>query len=167
MNKQACVAAILLAWSCFSSAQFIADDPDWKETDAGPAPAFDLKRLVPFEISARSELKWGLDPATIVIDKKDGVVRYVVVAQSSSGTVNAFYEGIRCSKGQHKLYARHNPSAGWITVQNSDWTSLFQATITRHSLALAKQGICDGAAPASSIQEILRRLKSGGAETGR
>ena len=36
------------------------------------------------------------------------MVRYVVVATSDSGAVNAIYEGIRCDTGRFKVYARHN-----------------------------------------------------------
>lgn len=164
MNKKIWATVACLAGCAIASAQFIADDPDWKETEVPPPPAFDLKRLVQVDVSVRSQLKWGVDPATIVINNKDGVVRYVVVAQSESGVVNAMYEGIRCNKAQHRLYARHNPGSGWVTTTSTDWKDLRGAASSGHPAAVAKQGLCDGAAPPSSVQEAVRRLRAGGQE---
>lgn len=162
MNKKIWATVACLAGCAIASAQFIADDPDWKETEVPPPPAFDLKRLVQVDVSVRSQLKWGVDPATIVINNKDGVVRYVVVAQSESGVVNAMYEGIRCNKAQHRLYARHNPGSGWVKSSNSDWVALRGAASSGHPEALARQGICEGAAPARSAQAAIRQLRLGG-----
>jgi CNP1-like family len=165
MIKRLLTAALLLACCGMAAAQFIADDPDWKETEVPPPPAFDLKRLVMADISVQSQLKWGVDPATVKITP-DGIIRYVVVAQSPSGVVNAMYEGIRCNKAEFRRYARHNPGSGWVSTSDSDWTPLRQADVSKHPLALARQGLCDGAAPPSSAQEAMRRLRIGGQATG-
>lgn len=155
------MAIALLACSCgVALAQFIADDPDWKEVEVPAAPAFDLKRLVPLEMSVQSQLKWGVDPATVSVTN-DGVVRYVIVAQSSSGVVNAMYEGIRCNKAEFRRYARHNPGSGWVKSTDSDWTSLHKTGASRHPETLARGGMCDGAAPPSSVAEAMRRLNAG------
>jgi hypothetical protein len=161
MTKRLLSATLLMACSSLAVAQFIADDPDWKESDVPPPPAFDLKRLVQVDIFARSELKWGVDPNTIVITK-DGVVRYVVVAQSPSGVINAMYEGIRCNKAEFRSYARHNPDSGWVILTGSDWKALRSAASTGHPSALARQGMCDGAAPPTNVREAVRRLRAGG-----
>jgi hypothetical protein len=160
MNKRLLATTLLLACCGMTAAQFIADDPDWKETEVPPPPAFDLKRLVPVDISVQSQLKWGVDPKTVAITK-DGIIRYVVVAQSSSGVVNAMYEGIRCNKAEFRRYARHNPDSGWVKSSSSDWTPLRQSGSSRHPEILAKQGLCDGAAPPSSVNEAMRRLRQG------
>jgi CNP1-like family len=161
MIKRTLATALLLVSYGIAAAQFIADDPDWKETEVPPPPAFDLKRLVAVDISLQSQLKWGVDPSSIVINK-DGVVRYVVVAQSSSGVVNAMYEGIRCNKAEFRRYARHSASSGWVKVTDSDWTPLRQSGTSRHPQALAKLGLCEGAAPATSSQHAVRALRAGG-----
>jgi CNP1-like family len=160
MIKRFFASALLCLASGLAIAQFIADDPDWKETDVPPAPAFDLKRLVPVEISVQSQLKWGIDPATIKITN-DGIVRYVVVAQSSSGVVNAMYEGIRCNKAEFRRYARHNPDSGWVKSSDTGWTPLRQTGASRHPEILARGGMCDGAAPPTSAAEAARRLNAG------
>jgi CNP1-like family len=165
MTKRPLAIALLLVFYSMAAAQLTADDPDWKETEVPPPPSFDLKRLVQVDVSLQSQLKWGVDPSTIVINK-DGVVRYVVVAQSASGVVNAMYEGIRCSKAEFRRYARHNPDSGWVKVTDSDWTPLRQSGTSRHPQALAKLGLCDGAAPPISAQQATRSLRAGGNNTG-
>ncbi|WP_249661001.1 CNP1-like family protein [Variovorax sp. PCZ-1] len=153
------IAALSLA-SGMVCAQFIADDPDWKESEVPPPPAFDLKRLVRVEMPVQSLLKWGVDPDTVKITK-DGIIRYVVVAQSSSGTVNAMYEGIRCNKAEFRRYARHNPGSGWVKSTDQDWTSLRQTGASRHPETLARSGLCDGSATPTSVAEAMKRLNSG------
>ncbi len=166
MIKKFLASALLLGSCGMACAQFIADDPDWKESDVPPAPAFDLKRLVQVDISVQSQLKWGVDPTTVKITP-DGIVRYVVVAQSSTGVVNAMYEGIRCNKAEFRRYARHNADSGWVKATSADWTSLRQSGTSRHPETLAKTGMCDGAAPPSSVAEAMRRLRFGGKDTVR
>ncbi|MES2425143.1 MAG: CNP1-like family protein [Pseudomonadota bacterium] len=151
--------AALLLGATNVGAQWLADPSDWKEAEAPPPPAFELKRLVRFEGPAYSSLQFAVDPATMAIGK-DGVVRYVVVITSSSGTVNAMYEGIRCVTGEFKTYARHNPDSGWNKVQNAEWKSVFATSPSQHTLRLAKQGVCTNAAPASSVDAMVRELKN-------
>ncbi len=145
-------------------AQLVAEDPDWKENDASPAPEFDRKRLVRFEVPIGAALEFGVDPATITIGK-DGVVRYVVVASSANGNLNAMYEAIRCATGEFKTYARRTGDSAWSVVQQPSWRSMQENMPSRHSFRLAKQGVCIGRAPASSVAEIVRSLTSPPSDT--
>jgi hypothetical protein len=138
-------------------AQLAPVDPDWKEQDAPIPPAFDLQRLVPFEVSPNSPLRWGFDPETMQIGK-DSIVRYVVVAQSPSGALNAIYEAVRCSTGEVKTYARHNKDSGWSIAKDPQWRPM-QGQVSSHSLRLANQGVCTGAAPASSVREVVKSVR--------
>lgn len=147
-----------------SHAQMVSTDPDWKEAEVPAPPALnvtDLKRLVPFEVSAHSELRWAVDPAAITITD-DGLVRYVVVARSTSGLINALYEAINCNKAEFKTYARYNAHGGWVTVEAPQWRSLYDKLPSRHALMLAKQGACVGHATAQSATEMVQTLKKFG-----
>ena len=152
----------LLGLACASGAalaQLPADNPDWKEMDAPPPPAFRTDRLVPFETASRATaLSFGVDPDTIAISG-DGVVRYVVVASSKTGAMNALYEGIRCGTAEFKSYARYHPDSGWTLVPNPSWRSLYDTLPSRHALAFARAGACSGKAPNRSAQDIVRDLK--------
>ncbi|NJS36931.1 MAG: hypothetical protein HC765_11775 [Brachymonas sp.] len=125
-----------------------------------PPPKFDLKRLVSVDVSAQSQLQWGVDQDSIQISKSDSVVRYVIVARSSSGVINAMYEGLRCSKGEVITYARHNPDSGWVMVTQPEWRPYRQSGLARHSWQAAKQGLCDGAAPPTTAQDAIRKLRN-------
>jgi hypothetical protein len=150
------LAAASLALSSFATAQLAPVDPDWKEQDAPPPPGFELKRLVPFDVSPNSSLKWGFDPETMKIGA-DSIVRYVVVAQSPSGTVNAMYEAVRCSTGEIKVYARYNKDSGWAIAKDPQWNPM-RSQVSTHALRLANQGMCTGAAPASTVREVVKSV---------
>ena len=118
-------------------AQISADPADWKESDVPPPPAYDMSKLLSFEVTRSSPLVYGVDPASFSISKTDGIVRYVVVATSAAGAKNVFYEGLRCSTGEVRTYARAKPDGSWVPVANSEWKSAFDISLPRHSLRFA------------------------------
>jgi hypothetical protein len=152
----ACAIA-MVAGSAF--AQLGAVDPDWKESQVPPPPAFDAGKLVPLEVAASSALSFGIDPATLSLTK-EGIVRYVVVASSRTGALNAMYEGIRCSTSEYKVYARYNPGSGWNAVTEPTWQSLYSASPSRHTLNIARAGVCRGNAPNLTVEQIVRDLRT-------
>jgi hypothetical protein len=150
---------LLLATACVcAQAQFIAQDPDWKESDVPPPPAFKIERLLEVVISRQSQLIWGVDQDSIKITP-DGVVRYVVVARSPSGALNAMYEGLLCRKGEVITYARFNRDSGWSNVSSREWKSFRALGQAAHSWRLAKEGLCDGAAPPTTVADAIRKLR--------
>jgi hypothetical protein len=148
------MGALLLA-AAAAQAQVPADDPDWREAEAPPAPALKLDGLIPLDISG-SALRFGVDPTSIRIGE-DGIVRYIVVATSATGVVNAIYEGIRCDNGQVKVYARHSAAGGWNVVKDAKWRPLQDQ---RYSLVIARTGACTGRAANQSPARIVRDLRT-------
>jgi hypothetical protein len=156
----------LVAWALAVSpkamAQVFVEDPDWKEVDVPAPPVFNKDRLIPVNMPPYVTLRFGVDPATVTITD-DGVIRYVMVAQGpgAGGTLSAMYEGIRCAAGEFKTYARFGASGQWAMVSNSPWRSLTDNNTSKHALALARQGACDGrAAVARSVRDIVSALKN-------
>ena len=141
-------------------AQLTADDPDWKELEVPPPPAFDLGKLVTFEVSPNSSLVYGVDPASIRISKADGIVRYVMVASSASGARNVMYEGIRCATGEFKTYGRYSPEGGWKMAGQPEWHSVFANMPSKYALRFAQAGGCDNAAVPPSVDVLVSRLKN-------
>jgi hypothetical protein len=154
----------LMALNVAGSAQaqsYVLEDPaDWKEIETPPPPAFDVKKLITFEVSPNSQLVYGVDPAALSISQKDGIVRYVMVASNASGARNVMYEGIRCSTGEFKTYARQSSDGKWTHVSNPEWRSLFENMPSKHALRFARAGACDSAAPATSVDVLVSRLKN-------
>lgn len=154
--------AALVAWLACSlpvHAQLANANPDWKEVEAPPPPALRTEGLVPIDMGS-SVLRWGVDPASITVGN-DRVVRYVVVARGEGGAVNALYEGLRCSTGEVKLYAR---SAGdkWVSATGADWKPLdLRNAATRHSVVIARNGACMGQGANRTPVDIARDLGRG------
>lgn len=139
--------------------QLVDLDPDWKELDVKPPTSFRTDRLVPIEMPRYVSVKMGIDPDTVTVSS-DGIVRYVVVAVSGSGNINAAYEGIWCRAGEVKTYARAGNDGRWGAVANAQWKALNASQPSMHALALARQGVCDGrSAAGNSPQDIVRKLK--------
>ena len=152
---------LFLGMACSSGAhaQLIEASPDWKESAVPPPPAFDVGKLVPFDGAASSSLAYGVDPASIQISKSDGVVRYVVVASSASGTRNVMYDAIRCSTAQFKTYARYSEDGGWRMVSAPEWRSLSDKATPSYALRFARAGACDNASAPESAADLVARLK--------
>jgi hypothetical protein len=130
---------------------------EWAEGTVPPAPPVRTEALIPIDIQG-SELKFGVDPASISVGK-DGVVRYVFVATSRTGTVNAFYGGVHCSRATYRTYARHSPSQGWRGVE-MDWKPLNEDLEGRHAFQVARAGVCSGRVPGGSPSQIAHALKT-------
>jgi hypothetical protein len=155
-------AIFLGALLCAASAawaQSAYEEVEWKESEAPPPPAFDVGKLVTIEVSPNSALVYGVDPTSISISKSDGLVRYVMVASSTSGARNVMYEAIHCATGEFKTYGRYSSDGRWTMVDQPQWNP-FQGMPSRYALRFAQAGACDGAAAPSSVQVLVSRLKS-------
>jgi hypothetical protein len=140
-------------------AQTPTEVPEWVEENAAPPPAYSKDALIPIEMPSYVTLKVGIDPATLVVGS-DGVVRYVVVMRNASGSVNAAYEGILCTKGEVKTYARAGANGNWVAIKQPEWRPLTDNLPSRHAYAIAKQGGCDGRVSAKR-QDTLAALQRG------
>lgn len=154
----ACTAALAQHMG-LSTGQYSGEAPEWKESEVPPPPAFEPRRLIGIDSPRAGELKYGVDPATFTI-QPDGVVRYVVVASSAGGASTALYEGVRCTTGDYKVYARHNAGSGWTPVAAAEWKPLFGDQRSPHTLSLARSGVCSGRSPNKSVDHIVRDLRS-------
>lgn len=151
----------LCAWPALALAQPPAD-PEWQEAVVTP-PAFQTERLQTFPVAVNSSMVFGLDPATLSVGP-DYVVRYVVVARSGSGALNALFEGVRCKTAEVRTYARwDNNRALWNAAQ-SGWQPL---SSVRHAARLAAIAFCDGNAVTGNPQQILQALRRGSSEPTR
>lgn len=153
----------LLMLTLSAAAQMVTD-PDWQESEAPAPPAFSQSQLIPINMPSYVSLRLGVDPATLSITP-DGIVHYVVLAINANGSVNAMYEGIRCASAEVKTYARANTNGAWSPVPDPQWRKLNDNQPSRHALALARQGLCEGRSPSSdSVAAMVRALKNSKAD---
>ena len=153
---------LVMVVSSSARAQVYANEAEWKESEVPPPPAFNVKKLLTFEVPRISSLVYGVDPASVSISQSDSLVRYVMVATSPSGATSVMYEALRCSTGEFKTYARYSSDGKWNPVTNPEWRSVFASMASKHPLWFAKAGACDAAAPVGSIQELITKLKNPG-----
>ncbi|MGE0097060.1 MAG: CNP1-like family protein [Hydrogenophaga sp.] len=157
--------AALLALTCLGAANIATaadeEDPPWQEKATAAPKSFDVAKLQHFTVTPDSSLVYGIDPATLTVGE-DWVVRYVMVARSSSGAINAFYEGIRCQTAEVKTYARwDNNRSAWHTATSGEWKALAASGPTRPATVLAMEGLCNGRSVNGNPRKMLATLKTG------
>jgi hypothetical protein len=147
----------LLLLSSLCNAAFAQED--WKESPTPTPPAYSRAHLIEIEMPG-SALKYGIDPSSVSIGE-DGVLRYVMLAYSASGSVNALFEGLRCETRQVKTYARSTAPGQWTLATDPQWKTLSRnSASTSHAAALARQGVCDlGQLSAKTAPELIRQLR--------
>jgi hypothetical protein len=151
--------ALVLGLTLHSAqAQADLDLADWTEEDAPPPPAFSWDGSVELEMPSYVTVQVAIDPRTIRVGK-DSVIRYVAVMRNRSGTVNAFYEGIRCNTDKVKTYARASASGSWSLVSQPEWHDVNGTLPSKHAFVFARQAACDVRAP-NRLETILQQLKS-------
>ena len=159
MRLKAAWMLLLCVLANHAAAQLSDPDPDWHEVDVPAPPAVRTDRLIPLELPRYLSVKVGIDANSLQIGS-GGVVRYVAVATSPSGNLNASYEGIRCQTGEVKVYARHGSTGTWTPEENPEWQPLRGKQPSLHALAFSHQGACIGRSiDARSPAEILARMK--------
>lgn len=154
------LAVSLWALSASVHAQYAnADAPDWKEDAVPPPPAYSVSGLVEIEMPRSSAVKMGVDPNTIVLNHTTGIARYVVVARGPSA-VNASYEGIRCSTGEFKIYARQVQGGEWAPNSETAWRPMRgqNSVMVQYPLQLARSGMCVGTTLQATPKDVVRAL---------
>lgn len=135
-----------------------SDAPEWKEQDTR-LPAYpNMRDLLVAAVSGDTRFEFRIDPASIEIGS-DGVVRFVVVAQSPGGAVNVSYEGIRCSTRERRIYGVGRPNGTWSIPFRSDWVDYRGSGVNAYHEAFAQQYFCVDKTPVSSVAEIVKQLK--------
>jgi len=133
-------------------------DKPWQETPVQlPAPPLE-QNLLPFEVSATATQSFAIDAKSITVGT-DGVVRYTLVARSSSGAKTVNYEGIRCQSFEKKLYAAGHPDGTWSRSRRNRWEPITRNVGNRQHAVLALDYFCDNVAVAGNAQTIIDRLR--------
>jgi hypothetical protein len=135
-------------------------DADWKESPVTLPTGLSTQGLLPLEMPRYVSLSVGIDPQSLQITP-EGLVRYVAVAVNASGSATGMYEGLRCATGEVRTYARTNSAGTWVEVKDSPWRDLTSNGLpSKHALAFARQGACDGrSSAANTVTDIVRALK--------
>lgn len=120
------------------------DEKPWQELEIEP-PVFPRKEnLIEFYVSAVATNRYFIDASTLVAGS-DGVVRYVLVVETSGGARNVSFEGIHCKERNWKHYATGRSDNGtWTGSRASriEWRPIENKPVNRHHAALSRDLFC-------------------------
>lgn len=103
--------------------EFDEEKKPWQEIQAQLPPYPDLAKALPFEVAAARPTQFFVDPNSVTVSD-DGVVRFSLIAKSSSGALNVSYEGLRCETREKKLYAFGRKGGEWSRNRFAKWEEL-------------------------------------------
>jgi len=161
--KWICVLAIALAPAQLLAANFEGDHEEkpWSEIEV-QLPVFpEQGNLVQFQVGAVSDTKFMIDGASLSVGS-DGVLRYTVVVESSSGARNISYEGMRCATAERRYYAFGQPDKTWSKAKSNQWVRI-RGTTNNHHVELFTTYFCpSGPSAIRDADDMLRALRQGG-----
>lgn len=158
------VFAVLLAAAAVSHAQSRfdedADDSDksWKEIALSLPAAPTAENLLPFYVSPTATQTFAIDAKSLSVGS-DGVIRYTLLATSSSGAKSVSYEGIRCDVRQRRLYAFGHPDGSWSRARSDEWLPINGNAANRQQAVLAADYLCTGGIIAGKAADMVERIR--------
>jgi hypothetical protein len=168
--RAASFAGVALLAACGSTPQ-IEERSDWERKNEarlereGPdivprTPPYPQKaNLVEFFVTAASDFKFYVDRTSIAVDR--GIVRYVLVARSPSGTDNVSFEALRCRAREYRVYA-HGRADGTWSARPGEWREIpVGRAVERWRRELHSNFFCPGGVPLADAAEGQKALELG------
>lgn len=131
----------------------------WQEVEVQLPPAPVPEKMQSFYVSAATDNRFLIDPATLTVGA-DGVVRYVLLVLTPNGGRNLTFEGMRCETRERRIYASGRSDGTWSKSRNNDWTKIQDVYANRHHAALYLDYFCPVGVivrNAAEAREALRR----------
>lgn len=129
----------------------------WEAQKALLPPYPKEANLLRIYVGSATPFTFFVDPASVSVGQ-DGIVRYTLVARSSSGATNVSYGGMRCETYESKTYAFGRSDGTWVQARNQQWIP-YSRYETDHHLILADDFFCSvrGAKTAEEAVQALVR----------
>jgi hypothetical protein len=132
----------------------------WREIDASLPPYPVEENLLAFLTEGTSTYLFFVDAESVRVDD-DGVVRYSVVARSSSGVENVSFEGIHCEAQEYKIYAFGLPVREWSALQGPRWKTIEKKRNNDYRHSLYQHYFCPDGFPHIDAREAVMALRHG------
>ena len=116
------------------------------------------ENLLRVHVSPPAAFDFFVDAASVSVGQ-DSVVRYTLIARSTSGAVNISYEGIRCLPLERKAYAFGGSDNAWSPVRTPQWAPISRAQ--QQLAALAEDFFCPESRPVRTTEEAVQALRRG------
>lgn len=153
------------AWGKESWGRFEYDfdsDKPWVEIQGLLPPAPKEQNLLPFFVSAATDNRFFVDEASISVGA-DGVVRYILLVKSPSGSANLTFEGMRCAAKEKKIYAIGRADGTWAKARNPRWEPIRYEARNRHHHMLFDDFFCPSGlvvgGPAQAVEAFRRESR--------
>jgi len=159
LRRMLALAAFLFAPS-FSFAGFEEDYElkNWREIEVQMPAGPKTENLIPFYVSAATDHKFFIDASSLSVGA-DGVVRYIMVIQTSGGARNISFEGMRCQTREKRVYAFGRSDGSWSKSRSNQWDTVRQLDVNRQHAALFLEHFCPGGVIVAKVEEALRSLR--------
>jgi len=144
------------------SANYEEAEPVQEQMDVEP-PAFPKQEnLREFYVSAATANKFFIDASTLA-PGTDGIVRYVLVIQTSGGATNISFEGINCRERSWKHYATGRSDGTWVKSRatRAEWRPIENKPVNRHHAELNRNFFCPVDIPIHTAEEGRNALRLG------
>jgi hypothetical protein len=138
------------------------EEQPWRELETEP-PAFPKQEnLREFYVSAVATNKYLIDASTLTVGA-DGVVRYVLVVETSGGATNVSFEGMNCKEGSWKHYATGRSDGTWVKSRatHSEWRPIENKPVNRHHAAMSRDLFCPTGNAIKTADEGRNALRLG------
>jgi hypothetical protein len=133
------------------------DERPWQEQKT-QLPAYPKpENLVQLHVASTS-FDFYVDAASVTV-AKDEVVRYTLVARSSSGAMNVSFEGIHCKTYERKLYAFGRLDGTWAQARRPEWGYISRVQPGSQHSVLADDFFCLLGGRARTAEEAVQALR--------
>ncbi|TAM46844.1 MAG: hypothetical protein EPN55_04070 [Gammaproteobacteria bacterium] len=132
----------------------------WKELES-PLPSWpEDARLIPVRMPVTYTLKIYVDEKS-VSRLADGIARFTLVVESSSGVRNVFFEGYNCETREYKTYAAGTPDKTFEPIKKPKWERVQYYDVNAFRFQFLRYYVCDPDSLSSALrpQDFVRRLK--------
>ncbi|MCP3672185.1 MAG: hypothetical protein GY814_17495 [Gammaproteobacteria bacterium] len=135
------------------------EGPKWEERELKLPPYPKDGDLMDLELDdPNGNFTYYLDEKSLSVSKKDYVVRYTMVIESSRGTRNVFYEGIRCNTEEYKTYAFGAGKGKLRARKKPEWKPLNETGYTRFRAHMMQYYFCEWRLPRQR-NTIINKIK--------
>jgi hypothetical protein len=133
---------------------------NWVETQVDKLPPMPRAAdLLPFEVSATTNLQFAVDAASVSVGT-DGVVRYTIVITSPQGARNVYYEGLRCETYEWRRYAAADDSGEqWDRGAANGWRRIENSQLNAYQAALYQDYMCANKIPQGNASSIVQNIR--------
>lgn len=161
MKRRIPAVALLALAACTAQPQ--QDDFDGKPWEAlkTQLPSYPKpENLLRVHVGPTTAFEFFVDAASVSIGQ-DAIVRYTLIARSTSGAVNVSYEGIRCQPLERKLYAFGRSDNAWSPARTPQWVPISRTQTNPQHAALAEDFFCPESRRVRTTEEAVQALRRG------